>query len=176
MKKIGFFLVVLLFVSCAAVNVNYDYDKETDFSSYSTYNYYPNMETGLSGLDTKRILVLVDSTMQAKGIKLSEEPDFFINIESASYKAPQNNNVGVGLGGSGRNLGGGISIGLPLGNAKQEREIQFDLVDSQKEFLFWEATGVSSFNEKSSPEAREKNLQAIVSKVFEKYPPNKLRH
>lgn len=171
MKKIGFFLLSVVFVSCAAVNVNYDYDKETDFSSYTTYNYYPDMETGLSGLDTKRIIVLVDSTMQAKGIKLAEEPDFFINIESTSYKAPQNNNVGVGVGGSGSNVGGGISIGLPIGGAKQEREIRFDIVDSQKEILFWEAISTSRFNEKSSPEAREKNLQAIVNKVFEKYPP-----
>ena len=129
------------------------------------------METGLSGLDTKRILVLVDSMMQVKGIRLSEEPDFYINILSNSFKAPQNNNVGVGLGGGGGNVGGGISIGLPIGQPKLEREIRFDFVDSQKDVLFWEASSASGFKENVSPEMREQKLREIVHKVFEKYPP-----
>ena len=170
MKRIVF-LFLLFITSCSSVRVNYDYDKKTDFSSYTTYNYYPEMETGLSGLDTKRMLILVDSTMQAKGIKLSEEPDFYINIQSDSFRATQNNNVGVGVGGGGGNVGGGISIGLPLGQPKLEREIRFDFVDSQKDVLFWEASSASGFKENVSPEMREQKLREIVNKVFEKYPP-----
>lgn len=172
MKSIVFIFGLLLITSCAAVHVNYDYDKETDFSSYTTYNYYPEMETGLTGLDARRIIVLVDSTMQAKGIKLSEEPDFFVNIQSTSFRAQQGNNVGVGVGGGGGNVGGGLSIGLPVGQPKLKREIQFDFVDSEKEFLFWQAVSASGFKENVSPEEREKNLRAIVNKVFEKYPPH----
>lgn len=171
MKKIFFLLVLFFSISCTSVRVNYDYDKKTDFSSYTTYNYYPEMETGLSGLDTKRILVLVDSTMQVKGIKLSEEPDFYINIQSNSFRATQNNNVGVGIGGGGGNVGGGISIGLPLGQPNLEREIRFDFVDTQKDVLFWEASSSSGFKENVSPEIREQKLRQIVNKVFEKYPP-----
>tara|TARA_R110000868_G_scaffold86347_8_gene242268 strand:+ start:69093 stop:69617 length:525 start_codon:yes stop_codon:yes gene_type:complete len=171
MKKIAIFLIISSIVSCSAVRVNYDYDKETDFSSYTTYNYYPDMETGLSGLDTQRILVLIDSIMQVKGIKLSEEPDFYINIQSNAYRSPQNNAVGVGVGGTGRNVGGGITIGLPIGQPNIEREIRFDFVDSQKEFLFWEASSTSGFKESMSPDTREQKLREIVQKVFEKYPP-----
>ncbi|WP_282144323.1 DUF4136 domain-containing protein [Cellulophaga baltica] len=171
MKKIGFLMVLFFVVSCAAVRVNYDYDTKTDFTSYTTYNYYPDFESGLSGLDEKRILVLIDSTMQAKGIQLSEEPDFFINVQSNEFQAPQSNNVGVGLGGAGRNVGGGISIGLPVGQPKLEREIQIDFVDSQKEFLFWQAVSASGFKENATPEAREQKLRQIVDKVFDKYPP-----
>ncbi|AIZ40325.1 DUF4136 domain-containing protein [Cellulophaga baltica] len=160
MKKIGFLMVLFFVVSCAAVRVNYDYDTKTDFTSYTTYNYYPDFESGLSGLDEKRILVLIDSTMQAKGIQLSEEPDFFINVQSNEFQAPQSNNVG-----------GGISIGLPVGQPKLEREIQIDFVDSQKEFLFWQAVSASGFKENATPEAREQKLRQIVDKVFDKYPP-----
>ena len=49
-------LMYLLLVSCNAIRVNYDYDKETDFSSYTTYNYYADMDTGLSELDTKTLV------------------------------------------------------------------------------------------------------------------------
>lgn len=171
MKKIALFLLISSVVSCSAVRVNYDYDKETDFSSYTTYNYYPDMETGLSGLDTQRILVLLDSIMQIKGIQLSEEPDFYMNIQSNAYRSPQNHTVGVGVGGTGRNVGGGIAIGLPIGQPNLEREIRFDFVDSQKELLFWQAVSVSDFKENMTPEAREQKLRAIVHKVFQKYPP-----
>lgn len=91
-----FFLV--FFVSCSAIKVSYDYDKETDFSAYSTYNYYPDMDTGLSELDTKRLLRAIDSTLRGKGFLLSEEPEFLIGIVSSSFQVPRNNTVGVGIG------------------------------------------------------------------------------
>ncbi|MEJ1223031.1 DUF4136 domain-containing protein [Sediminicola sp. 1XM1-17] len=163
--------VVLFFVSCSTVRVNYDYDKATDYSNYSTYNYYPDMETGLTQLDTKRLLDAIDSTMQVKGMLLAEEPDFLINVTSSSVRAPRNNSVGVGVGGTGRNVGGGISIGLPIGQPDLERIIQFDLVDSQNDELFWQAVSESSFKENLTPQAREAKLREVVDKVFSKYPP-----
>ena len=164
-------LAVLLLASCNTVRVNYDYDKDTDYSSYTTYNYYPDMKTGLTQLDTRRLLDAIDSIMQVKGMLLAEEPDFLVNITSSSVRGPRNNNVGVGVGGTGRNVGGGISIGLPIGQPDLERVIQFDFVDSQKDELFWQAISESSFKENLSPEAREAKLKQVVDKVFSKYPP-----
>ena len=171
MRKICYFLMVALLFSCNAVKVNYDYDKEIDFSAYTTYNYYPDMQTGLSELDTKRLLDAVDAEMTAKGIKLTEEPDFFINIESSSSQRPQNNSVGVGLGGGGRSVGGGLSVGIPVGGPKLQRQIQFDFVDNEKDKLFWQAESQSSFKENLSPQEREEKLKALTVKVFAKYPP-----
>lgn len=172
LSPIILFMALALF-SCAAVGVNYDYDKTTDFSNYSTYNYYPEMQTGLSELDTKRLLQAVDSVMQGKGFRFSEEPDFLINIHSNSFRAPSGNTVGVGVGGTGGHVGGGVSIGLPIGQNKLEREIVFDLVDSQKDALFWQAVSTSSYSENATPLSREKQLREVVSKVFSKYPPRR---
>ncbi|SDE10765.1 protein of unknown function [Pricia antarctica] len=171
MRKIVFLLVVTLVSSCNAIKVNYDYDKEVDFSDYTTYNYYPEMQTGLSELDTKRLLDAVDAEMQAKGIQLTEEPDFFINIESNSFQKPRNNSVGVGLGGLGRSVGGGVSVGIPVGSPKMERQIRFDFVDNEKDKLFWQSESQSPFKENVSPEERDENLRNLAAKVFEKYPP-----
>lgn len=175
MKYLACFLLIFLLLACNALRVNYDFDERTDFSNYTTYNYFPEMETGLSGLDTKRLLVIVDSTMMAKGILYSEEPDFFINIESITYPAGQGSNVGVGLGGGGRNIGGGVSIGIPVGQANIQRDIKFDFIDSQNETLFWQAVSSGAFNEEVTPQVREKNLRTIANKVFEKYPPEAKR-
>lgn len=164
-------ILVLAFVSCSSVRVNYDYDKTTDFSSYSTYNYYADMQSGLSQLDEKRLFRAMDSTLKARGYRLAEEPELFINIMSDEYRGAPNNNVGVGIGGGGRNVGGGISVGLPLGGSNMERSIQFDLVDAQRDALVWQAVAESGFRENASPSVREDKLRNLVKKVFSKFPP-----
>ncbi len=165
-------LLLLLFVaSCAPIHVDYDYEKGTDFTQYKTYNYYSNMETGLSELDTKRLFDILDDRLATKDMSLSDTPDFYINIQSSEYQESQRNTVGVGVGGSGRNLGGGISIGIPVGQANVNRQIIIDFVDESKNGLFWQAVTESSFNPKATPEKREERLKQIVDKVLEGYPP-----
>ncbi|QLG47275.1 DUF4136 domain-containing protein [Costertonia aggregata] len=171
MKLFNSLLLLFLCISCGSVRVSYDYERETDFTNYTTYNYYPDMETGLSEFDTRRLLRVLDNEMQSKGILLSEEPDFLINITSNTFQGAQNNSVGVGLGGGGRNVGGGVSIGIPVGQPKLERQIRFDFVDSQKDALFWSAQSESAFKEDVTPEIREQKLREIVQKVLSKYPP-----
>ncbi len=171
MKKLLLTGLLTCLFSCASVQVNYDYDPGTDFSAYRTYNYFSDLNTGLSNLDNERLLDAVDSVMQVKGIKLSEEPEFLINIQSQDYFKPQNSSLGVGVGGTGSNVGGGVSVGVPLGGNSLERELVFDFVDSQKNQLFWQAVTLSNLNEKASPLTREKKIKEIVSKVFAKYPP-----
>lgn len=171
MKRILPCLVLFFLASCSAIRVNYDYDRDTDYSKYTTYNYYSDMDTGLSELDGRRLLKAIDSTMRAKGFLLSEEPEFLINILSSSFQLPGNNTVGVGIGSRGRSVGGGMTVGIPVGATKVEREIQFDFVDSQKDELFWQAIAVSSLRENSSPSEREDKIRALVTKTLEKYPP-----
>ena len=77
MKLLKIVGLLLLIVSCAPIHVNYDFDKATDFSKYKTYNYYSDMKTGLSDLDTKRFLDALDLKMKVKGFTLAEKPDFF---------------------------------------------------------------------------------------------------
>ncbi len=173
MKLYKFSFVFLLVCACAPIHVNYDYDKQTKFSDYKTYNYYADLETGLSELDTKRLLDILDAKMKTMGFSLSETPGFFINIQSSEYENAQNSTVGLGVGGGGRNVGGGVSIGLPIGQAKMSRQIVIDFVDENGKGLFWQAVSESSFNQNASPEKREERLTAIVEKVFSKYPPIK---
>lgn len=171
MCRLAKLTVLLLFVSCGTVNVRYDYEKSTNFSNYNTYNYYADLDTGMSDFDTKRLLAVLDAALREKGMLLSEEPDFYINIKSTVFEAPQNSAVGVGLGGTGRNVGGGVSVGIPVGGSKIQREIQFDFVDNQKDALFWQASSVSNFREKTTPDEKERQLKEVVNKVLAKYPP-----
>lgn len=161
----------ILISSCAAVRVNYDYERGTDFNVYKTYNYYGDMAMGMSELDSNRLLDALDSGMQSKGMSLSDSPDFLINIKSSTYQEASRSNMGVGLGGSGSNVGGGISIGIPVGQAKVNREIVFEFVDENKSGLFWQAISESSYQPNAKPEVKESQFKAIVEKVLSGYPP-----
>jgi hypothetical protein len=166
-------ILALFIVSCAPIRVDYDYDKSTNFNAYKTYQYYANLDTGLSELDTRRLLNTLDAQMEAKGFYLSENPDFFIDIKSTEFQNSPRQTVGVGVGGAGRNVGGGITIGLPIGQANLNRQIIIDFVDENKKQLFWQAISESSFNQNATPEKREERLHAIVEKVLAGYPPEK---
>ncbi len=176
MKSIVFTFVAgvfLVITSCAPVRVNYDYDKAVNFSAYKTYNYYADMHTGLSELDTKRLLTILDKHLEEKGITLSGTPDFFIDIKSSEHHSAQRSNVGIGVGGGGRHVGGGISIGVPVGQSKMDRTITIDFVDENKKQLFWQAVSESRYNPNETPEKREAQFTAIVQKVLEQYPPER---
>lgn len=171
MKKSLLLGLSLLIMSCGAVRVNYDYEKTADFNSYTSYNYYSDMNTGMSELDSKRLLDALDAGMQAKGMHLSDAPDFLINITSNTFQEAQRNNVGVGVGGGGGHVGGGISIGIPVGQTKMLREIVFEFVDDNKTGLFWQAISESAYRPNAQPETRETQFKAIVEKVLSGYPP-----
>ncbi len=171
MNYIKVLLLLLLVSSCSSIRVNYDYEKGTDFSKYKTYNYYSDLETGMNELDTKRFLEALDTKLQAKGLSLSETPDFFINIQSSEFQESQRSTVGVGLGGSGHSVGGGISVGIPIGQSNFNRRIVIDFIDENGKGLFWQAVSDDSYNPKTSPEKREELFKVIVEKVLLQYPP-----
>ena len=173
MKRVIMIVFLLGLISCAPIRVNYDYDQETNFSTYKTYNYYSDMKTGLSELDTKRFLEALDAKLETLGITYSETPDFFIDIKSATFQSNQQSSVGVGMGGSGRNMGGGVSFGIPIGQSSMNRQITIDFVDENLKQLFWQAVCESSYSPNRIPKEREAQLIAIVDKVFSGFPPKK---
>ncbi|GAA4280823.1 hypothetical protein GCM10022260_12440 [Gaetbulibacter aestuarii] len=159
--------------SCAPIYVTYDYDRGTNFNQYKTYNYYSDMKPGLSDLDTRRLLDALDAKLKTMGMELSDNPGFFIDISSQAFQQAPNQTVGLGVGGGGRNMGGGISIGLPIGQGQINRQITIDFVDENKKQLFWQAVGDYRFNPDATPENRLARIQQLVDKVMSKYPPKK---
>ena len=98
MKKIVSLLALsLILVSCGGVKVAYDYDEQADFSTLKTYNYIPDMQSGLSQLDLNRLMNATDAILQEQGYALSDNPDFLINVMSDRYEERANNNVGIGM-------------------------------------------------------------------------------
>ena len=170
MKALNFLIIAFVFTSCGTI-VNHDYEKTTDFTQYKSYNYFDDMETGLSELDTKRFVRAIDKKLKTMGLSRSENPDFYIDIQSREIQNRNNSNVGVGVGGTGGNVGGGISVGIPLGGNENTREVVIEFVDDSKGGMFWQAVSESSYKSNASPEIREAKFVALVEKIFSGYPP-----
>ncbi|MCM5661745.1 DUF4136 domain-containing protein [Galbibacter mesophilus] len=162
-----------LLTACGSVQVAYDYDKKNDFSQYKSYDYYPDIQTGLSQLDEKRLFKSIDSIMETKGYENSSTPDIYINIVSASRPKPSNSSVGIGIGGTGRNMGGGISVGVPVGGNESYREITIDVIDAANDELVWQAVSEGTVSEQMTPATRNEKLKQVAEKIFSKYPPEK---
>lgn len=171
MRLLKYFLLLLLITSCGTI-VNYDYEKSTDFSQYKTYNYFDDMETGLSQLDNKRIMRAIDAKLATLGLTRSDNPDFFIDIQSQEVANRNASSVGVGAGGGGGGGFGGVSVGIPLGSNQNTRQIVIDFVDKeQNEKLFWQAVSESTYRPNASPEKREATFIKLMDKIFAGYPP-----
>ena len=171
MYKYSLFLLVFVSLSCTTTKATFDYDKQANFTAYKTYNYYADATTGLSDLDIKRLYHQLDSLLVIKGFQKAETPDILINIIANAYVAPTNNTVGVGVGGTGRNVGGGISIGLPIGSPTINQQITIDFVDAQKDALVWQAIVNGHFKENATPQTKEAYFKKVAEKALAGYPP-----
>lgn len=173
MKKIYTIALLLSVLACAPIRVNYDFDREINFSNYKTYNYFSDMNTGLSELDTKRFLEALDAKLSALGIAFSETPDFYIDITSRTVQSSQQSSFGLGVGGTGNNVGGGVSMGIPIGQSNLNRQLTVEFVDEHNKQLFWQAISESSYKENTTPQVREEEIKQLINKIFSAYPPEK---
>ncbi len=173
MKVKGVLLVLACFVfGCSSPRVVYDFDSHTNFSTLKTYAIYNPLDTGLSDLDTKRLLEVLNASLANLGFKHSNNPDFYINVTTKKLEVTPNSQVGVGVGGTGRNVGGGVSVGIPLGSNMPTTQFTFDVVDASTNQLIWQAIAEHKISEKASPDTKKEQLKIVVNAVFKNFPPS----
>lgn len=172
MRRILIFGLSLLLLSCGAA-VEVDFDETADFTQFTTYNYYPSIESGLNQLDNKRVIRALDSLLPAKGITKSDNPDFLVNYYTRESIRVSNSSIGIGVGGGGGNVGVGVSGGIPVGRQKIEQELTIDFVETVKDKLLWKGVSFALKKEKTTPLQKQQYFTALIAKILNKYPPSK---
>lgn len=174
MKKLKYVFLIAVLAACNAPQAVYDYDNQVQFNTLGTYQIYPDLNSNLSQLDEQRLLSILETEMKSEGFKqVSDSPDVYLNYYATSFETPSRNNLGIGVGGTGRNMGIGVSGGIPLGGSNTQMRITFDLINVKGDALIWQAIVDSPFNVNASPEKREEQLRNMVKKALEGYPPKK---
>jgi hypothetical protein len=172
MKKIVYMLVLLIAgAGCSVPKVTFDYDKSINFQQFKTYNYFPDMVTGMNELDDKRIVYQLDSTLKSKGLSKSDNPELYVNIKVTRFQGQSPFSLNVGIGSVGRSGGVGVSGGAPVGTAMFHEEILFDVVHAKRNELIWQARSEKRVRDETTPLKREQYFAEIVTKVFQNFPP-----
>ncbi|WP_435255342.1 DUF4136 domain-containing protein [Tenacibaculum sp. A30] len=167
------YLFLLLFIGCTSSKVVYDYDSQVNFNDYKTFNFFEDAGKGLNELDRNRVEYELQTALEAKGMRLAETPDLYINIISNEQASVNRNRIGIGIGSGGRNVGFGISGGIPIESRKINQQVTIDFVESEKNQLIWQGKANSELNEKTSPEERRAYYQKLIQKILSNYPPKK---
>ncbi len=173
MRSIQYFILAIFITSCGGPRAVYDYDEKAVFSNISTYQIFPELETGMNQLDEQRLVSILAELLAQKGFSTSQEPQIYVNFYSTEYQTPTRNSVGIGVGGSGRNVGVGISGGIPIGGPENYRKVTFDFIDVQKDVLIWQAVVEGKFDNNTSPEKRSERLKIMVEEALKGYPPKR---
>lgn len=173
MKIFKYFFLLVFIASCNAPRAVYDYDEQASFTSFKTYDIYPDLRTGLSQLDERRLMESVERVMRNKQLADSDEPDLLLNIYSEEFRRESDSRLGIGVGGTGRNVGVGVSGGIPIGGTETYLRLTFDLVDAKSDALVWQAVVESVFDLDASPSSRQQKFDEIVEKALKGYPPKR---
>jgi len=166
------YALILICFGCGAAKVSYDYDIKTDFSKFTTYHYFEDVGKGMNQLDVKRFMRVIDPHLDSLGVKKVDQPSFYINVISERVPILRNN-VGIGLGGAGGNIGGGISTNLQFGGAQVEETFTIDFVDASNNVLFWQGETTVRVRERVKPEERVKLVEKVVRRILANYPPKR---
>jgi len=172
MKYLLILISSVILISCGAT-VSYDYDTQTNFSEYKTYDFFPNISSGLSNLDNIRIMKATDSILQSRGFEKSESPQFLINFFAKEFISQSNTTIGFGVGGGGHNGSVGVSGGVPVGGDIINQKLTFDFIDEKEDKLFWQAVGSDELKVKASPSQKDDYYFSLISKILKVFPPKK---
>lgn len=171
-KRMALFLlfVLLSYGFAAATDVNYDFDKNTDFSKYKTYKWaavegamYPN------DIVDKNIRATLDGELAKKGLTKTEtSPDLLVGYQVAVDKEKQIDTWGSGYWGWG---GGGMGSTSVQTSTIHIGTLVLDMYDTAAKALVWRGTATKTLDPKNSPEKKQKNLEKAMAKMMENYPP-----
>lgn len=171
MKYVSILLVIILFTSCGAV-MTVDYDTETDFSNFTTYQFYSEIDSGLNQLDDKRIIKTIDSSLQQRGFKRTDDCTFYIDFFATERISNSRNTLGVGVGGGGGNVGVGVSGGIPIGGRVINQLLTLEITDaSPDQKLVWQVVIDGELKEKATPAQKETYYTKEINRALQKFPP-----
>jgi hypothetical protein len=177
MKYILIILLAIAAAACSPLNVSYDYDRSTNFNAYKTYNYEDNMkiDTVAYPFFKDRAIRAIDAEMRERGYTKSNHPDMLVDLHIKTENrdnalASTNDPYMVGPWPWRFGYAGGFSTTRVNYDDYVEGTLFINIVDANKEKIVWQGRATKTLEENLTPEQREKNVNAAIDQIFERYP------
>lgn len=164
----------LILASCSSVRVYSDYDKGVEFSQFKTYAFHKNSidKVEISDLDKKRILRAIDQNLQTRGFTKSDNPDFWVSIQTKEREQVDVNQANLGWGwGWGWGWNPWMWGGNTYVSSYTEGTLFIDFIDARKKELIWQGEGVGILTKNTKD--KEERITEFVTKILNQYPPKK---
>ncbi len=182
MKRISFIWMALLLTiagSAFGQDVRYNFDKDTDFSTFKTYKWVVlKGATPVDDLTDKQIKEAIDAQLATKGLTKvdGDDANLFIGYQTAVGTEKQftsyDTGWGYGPGWYGRGWyggGGGMTTGQT--STIYNGQLAVDMYNSAGHDLVWRGVVSKTLDPKAKPDKRQKNLTKALTKLFKNYPP-----
>ncbi len=177
MEAIKIFIVLFFIsfaVSCSTTyDVKYDYDPQTDFSGFKTFDWMQVPEKAdISSLVVQRVKNAVNAELKAKGLMMtSNNPDFLIAEHLGKKDQVQITDWGYGYSQRRYWRGYGGTSGVSV-YQYEEGFLILDFVDAKSKNLIWRGVAKAEVQNVDTPEKRERIINGAVKVILKKYPPS----
>lgn len=175
-KAFHLLIFVALIAGCSSIyGVQYDYNQETDFSQYTSYDWMPvPVSSSINDLVVARVKKAVDAQLGAKGLtRTAQNPDFLIANHLGKEEKVEIDSWGYSYYSPRlayrRGFWGGPDD--PSVYYYEEGTLILDFVDAGSKKLFWRGSAKAHVQNVDTPEKRQKLINEAVKKILEKYPP-----
>ena len=171
----------LLLLGCATIPVNYDYDRQANWSSYKTYDWYAASARAkgkaagvVNPIMDSRVRHAVEQELATRGYKLEKtgEPDFLVTY----YPVYQDHTVVTqsGMyGGWGYRRPFGYGVAVPFTDVYQYRDgaIVLEIVDHKTNQMVWQAIGQGALTGIVDPRDADEQVAGAVKQILARFPP-----
>ena len=159
--------VVVLALSCSSISVSHDYDPQVNFTNLKAFSglSFPK-KAEVNQLVVRRIRDAVTGELEAKGLRLSSNPDFLIAMHGAAREKLDIQDWGYS---SPRAAYWGhrdISV-----QQYTEGTLILDFVDAKSKEMIWRGVASGAVDPGASPEQRTKRINEAVAKLLAKFTP-----
>jgi hypothetical protein len=159
-------------MNCSPVSVKHDYDRQANFSTMETFDWMPKpakVRAMTRPLMDKRIKNAVNGQLVSKGLKQSKNPDFLIVYHTGVQDKIDVQTWGYTYAGRGRYWGRGVT-NVDVQRYKQGTLV-LDFIDAKSKELIWRGIATGALPNNPNLENIENNINDVVEKVLEKFPP-----
>lgn len=186
-------LIILLslgLAGCNGRNVNFTYDRQTDFSRLKTYRWKEGEQFGVAGRRVGEqtipqvVLAAADRDLSAKGMRRLEEGDADLIIEYSTKIEFEQVQVPSDVSGGHFSNPDAYSDAAPWPDQTQSSDVPetyarftvgFKMLDPKLSEAVWQGSGNVRLRQRATPDQRRHRLNGLVDSVLGKYPPKGAR-
>jgi hypothetical protein len=174
-------LLALVLAGCSSTPVETDYNQSAAFNTYQRYHWKADTsgsDSSISPFHAQRVRSqlkqLLDNQLYQEASS-KEKPDFLLRYYVSERVEGYGNRSGsrgsIGLGGGSGGFGMGVSVGIPFGKKRPERNfvIIVDVLDGASGQLSWRGSAVVDASHSSDQIAAD--VEKATRAIWKHYPP-----